>query len=1401
MLHKEFEDFKTQHPAAYTAARVLGSPIIPYSPVPMSVVAGKGTFFQAPTEAEKAEDANPETSFSRKLKAAGSSFLDSSLIVPNNAVDPAWAAAHPHEAAAARGVSNVVQQLTTPASLGLIVATSGMSELPAILEKGLATAGLDVATAAKAAKVSKAALQGLGVYFTADQIARVVESVPAVGQAILTGQTDKAIELATSAFVNGAVAGVAAHEVRQSIFGGVDSLTETGAMKNRDYADLVHERQKTLQVAGGQKAQVADLGREVIPSVKDREWATEYVEAAQDRDTLRARQAETKAGPTATEQINAAQRPATEAFPVKGVEHEAAPAATEAAATKTAAEKTQITPEDLASPAAQHALSLMAALKDAAESSKAHIITPEERAAMVEQQDPNRTISAKMQNAIDFVVDKMDVLKQEAQRRNLLPQGQVRENYVPHEYGFDDTTDPTRRRLYDTYHEAQQNGLVAKNKDYFALTSDYIANMWNRIADADTITKLKTGRTNEGMPLAVSGGFVEGSHVATEGAQSQLLSPQEVQRLTKSNQLPDLIRSGDVIPNPGGTYRLNSDKYVKATNLSETRPIGPIPIPKSIAEEMKANGTMDALVKKGLIYQDKDGNYINKDNLYARVPVYLYKDVADHFNNVVKPRNLAATSFFGRAGEFYDDITGNMKSLLLSWSPFHRVTESMRMMESLGIVKGGALALQTNLGMAEPIDYFNLSPTEESAIRDGIVTSDPRGRSMSNVEEGVSAGENTWGAKSYKLLDKGLEKLGVPAEIRNKINLQKILTDDVFGPNGMITHAKFALYEARKPQIAARIAADHPDWSPQEVDKQAGRLTASFANDKFGGLNQILLGRTLQDQKILRRVLLAPDFLESTGRSIIDLARPYGNDMAANLIRFNIAHLLSVAGINYALHHEEGDDTIKGAVEASHLLDHPFGVVSADGKTVYGVRTTVADFIHAVSKPFDFGKERLNPAVKSIDEILEQRNQYGRKESFGEALKSIPKATLPIQIQGPLGLGAGSVTEPTSVDQLLKSLGVQSKPNRTPAEDAAIGKVAAKLQGTEAQTGPALVKQRLKFNAEDKLRDAIQALQAAKKNPNGADFIKLQADYNNAARDVDTLARKRIITPEERKKVLEDAKTTRLASIFTRLSPSDSLDVWERMNDLEKRQIGPLMHKKYMDWSGEEAKKGVTSTTLSPEDQQILNRFRVASGQLTDIMNRPAPRPKPAPQTNNLDLSAGLRSIVASREGTPLPALAPAPYEETPLPAPVPAPYEETPLPAPVPMATRTEPMSDEELSPMIKAASEKYGVDEDLIRAVIKQESNGSPVALSPRGAQGIMQLMDATAKQYGVRNVFDPAENIDAGVHFLADLLKRYDGDVEKTLAAYNAGPERVDEAGGVPQIPETQAYVRAIMKRVKG
>jgi hypothetical protein len=113
----------------------------------------------------------------------------------------------------------------------------------------------------------------------------------------------------------------------------------------------------------------------------------------------------------------------------------------------------------------------------------------------------------------------------------------------------------------------------------------------------------------------------------------------------------------------------------------------------------------------------------------------------------------------------------------------------------------------------------------------------------------------------------------------------------------------------------------------------------------------------------------------------------------------------------------------------------------------------------------------------------------------------------------------------------------------------------------------------------------------------------------------------------------------------------------------------------------------------------------------------------------------------------------------------------------------------------LIHAAAEKHGVDEGLIRQVIAAESNFNPRAVSRRRAQGLMQLLPTTAAFYSVANVFDPAQNIDAGTHYLKDLLARYRGDLRLTLAAYNAGPDMVERYGGVPPFPETQKYVRVI------
>jgi soluble lytic murein transglycosylase-like protein len=112
---------------------------------------------------------------------------------------------------------------------------------------------------------------------------------------------------------------------------------------------------------------------------------------------------------------------------------------------------------------------------------------------------------------------------------------------------------------------------------------------------------------------------------------------------------------------------------------------------------------------------------------------------------------------------------------------------------------------------------------------------------------------------------------------------------------------------------------------------------------------------------------------------------------------------------------------------------------------------------------------------------------------------------------------------------------------------------------------------------------------------------------------------------------------------------------------------------------------------------------------------------------------------------------------------------------------------------------SKEYGVDEDLIRAVIKVESANNPNALSRKGAMGLMQLMPQTAKMLGVTDAWDPEQNIRGGVKYLSQLSDKFNGDIVKILAGYNAGPNRVDQYNGVPPYAETQNYVKKVMENM--
>jgi len=117
------------------------------------------------------------------------------------------------------------------------------------------------------------------------------------------------------------------------------------------------------------------------------------------------------------------------------------------------------------------------------------------------------------------------------------------------------------------------------------------------------------------------------------------------------------------------------------------------------------------------------------------------------------------------------------------------------------------------------------------------------------------------------------------------------------------------------------------------------------------------------------------------------------------------------------------------------------------------------------------------------------------------------------------------------------------------------------------------------------------------------------------------------------------------------------------------------------------------------------------------------------------------------------------------------------------------------EIEAAIQQAAARHNVDPNLVRAVVKVESNFNPNAVSRKGAMGLMQLMPATARQLNVRNPFDPEQNVDAGVRHLKQLLDSYGGDVKLTLAAYNAGAGAVARSSGVPHYAETQNYVRRI------
>ena len=149
---------------------------------------------------------------------------------------------------------------------------------------------------------------------------------------------------------------------------------------------------------------------------------------------------------------------------------------------------------------------------------------------------------------------------------------------------------------------------------------------------------------------------------------------------------------------------------------------------------------------------------------------------------------------------------------------------------------------------------------------------------------------------------------------------------------------------------------------------------------------------------------------------------------------------------------------------------------------------------------------------------------------------------------------------------------------------------------------------------------------------------------------------------------------------------------------------------------------------------------------------------------------------------------------KSPAPPAIPAPFA-----VPLPVTYACDPVAQPELSKMIDNVAREHSVDPALVREVARQESGFHACAVSPKGAQGLMQLMPTTQAQLEVRDPFNPQESLSAGAKLLKQLLDRYQGDLALALSAYNAGMTRVDRTLSVPEIPETKDYVTDILGRL--
>ncbi len=716
----------------------------------------------------------------------------------------------------------------------------------------------------------------------------------------------------------------------------------------------------------------------------------------------------------------------------------------------------------------------------------------------------------------------MRVMKQngdDLRKTGRLPSDSDSATYLPHEYASEYVDPGTKqavphrlnnenfleRRVYPSIAAAELNGLDPI-KNLAGLVADYHENAGYVLADDAYSEALLKGKTNDGKPLAV---------LARRYAPAdEPLTPEQ----TKAT-----------VENAGGVYRGQANGVVEITlpsDLAKTLPNLNPKLAEFVSVSVPEKGLDDAAIRSAIVrkYGEMGGDPLLANEYISKIPApeqasfvpspltvwRAGKQIPVAINSEVAPHALAMLEqpHPSRLARLALKISGGAKNSLLALSPFHWATVTNRMFE-----------LGKNPFSLPKIDWHNLSGDERDALNNGLMIG---GRGLRRVSEGL--------VPSRDALINRIPLVG---------GVNRLIDDNLFGASGYISRLKFKAYA----DLRDAIRRSKPNLDPVE----AGRVAASQINNKFGGLNYEVLGRKASTQQALRLMLLAPDFLESTGRSILDVAGQYGSPLVKRLVAFNVAHWLSARAMNYLI---SGDT-------------HPelgFSVQSKDGKREYSLRTTLGDFLHFAENPRDFLANRVSPInVRIPAELYTGTNQYGEKMSPDQQVFEALRQITPIPIQGIYP--SGTVSQPSALDKAMQSAGIRSVKKFTPAETLA-HQLGSKHSDEGPLEGEQLETAQLRYRLEENLRTALNA------HDNQARISAIRAIHEASQGE------NAEITPEQASKLIENANKypLPLQSTVARLPLVDALEVWSKASQTEKRALRSVIQSKIEKWQSSSAK-------------------------------------------------------------------------------------------------------------------------------------------------------------------------------------------------------------------------------------